>query len=346
MARERLAYLDGLRGVALVLMVVNHTARYWIGREMGWTRYHLIYLTTSVAGPIFLFLVGFVLPLSFDATQRPGLKYARRALGIVAAGYLLNVLVFPDESWVASNVLHTIGLAILFATPLLFVLHRPEVRYAIVVAAAVLYATFSRVFAPLTGWVETHPRLAEVWFYDFPLWPWMSLVLIGLVLGWGVRVRTDERERARYFAVLAVAGVVCLAIAVAWEVWTPGRAHLGFTRDYILNHHWIPSGATAAGVLGIIFVCLSAMYYLMAVRGFAFRPLVIAGQTALMLYFVHHFLVVTLVQRALGVVMTSWWVYWLSNALLMAALIGLAVGWQAVKRAWRARAAAKVSAAA
>ncbi|HUF91328.1 MAG TPA: heparan-alpha-glucosaminide N-acetyltransferase domain-containing protein [Candidatus Limnocylindria bacterium] len=346
MAGERLGYLDALRGLALVLMVVNHTARFWIGREMGWTRYHLIYLTTSVAGPIFLFMVGFVLPMSFDAAKRPGIKYARRALGIVAAGYLLNVLVFPEDSWIASNVLHTIGLAILFATPLLYVMHRRAVRYAIVVGAVVLYATFSQLFAPLTGWVERHPRLAEVWFYDFPLWPWMSLVLVGLVLGWGARARPDERERARYFAVLAVAGAVCLAVAVAWEVATPGRPHLGFTRDYILNHHWIPSGATAAGVLGVLFCSLAAMYYLMTVRGYRFRPLVIAGQTAFMLYFVHHFIVVSLVQRQLGIVMTSWWVYWLANALLMAALIALAAAWLAVKRAQRDRATVDASAAA
>ena len=344
MPRERLGYLDALRGVALVAMVVNHTARYWIGQDMGWMRYHLIYLTTSVAGPIFLFLVGFVLPMSFEAAKRPGLKYARRAVGVVGAGYLLNVLVFPEQSWLASNVLHTIGLAILLATPLLYVMHRPQVRYAMVALAVVLYATFSKVFAPLTGWVERHPKLAEVWFYDFPLWPWMSLVLVGLVLGWGVRARTDERDRARYFTVLAAAGVACLAAAVGWELWAPARPHLGFTRDYILNHHWIPSGATAAGVLGVIFLCLSAMYYLMTVKGFRFRSLVIAGQTALMLYFVHHLVVVSLVQRALGIVMKSWWVYWLSTALLLAALFGLAAAWLAIKRTRRSGAVVDVSA--
>lgn len=346
MVRERLVYLDALRGLALVLMVVNHTARYWIGQEMGSTRYHLIYVTTSVAGPIFLFLVGFVLPMSFEAATRPGLKYVRRALGMVAAGYLLNVLVFFQDSWRASNVLHTIGLAILLATPLLYVMHRPEVRYAIVVVAVVLYVTFSRLFAPLTGWVERHPKLAEVWFYDFPLWPWMSLVLLGLVLGWGARTHTDEHERARYFAVLGAAGVACLAVAVAWEVWTPGRPQLGFTRDYILNHHWIPSGATAAGVLGVIFVCHGIMYYLMTRRGHRLRPLVIAGQSAFLLYFLHHFIVVSLVQRALRIEMHSWPVYWLANALLMAGLIALAAGWLAVKRARRPRAAVDVSAAA
>jgi uncharacterized membrane protein len=346
MMGERLAYLDALRGMALVLMVVNHTARYWIGPEIGWTRYHLIYVTTSVAGPIFLFLVGFVLPLSFDTAKRPGLKYARRALGMVTAGYVLNVLVFSQDSWMAGNVLHTIGLAILFATPLLRVMHRPEVRLAIVVLAVVLYATFNRWFAPLTGWVERHPKLAEVWFYDFPLWPWMSLVLLGLVLGWGARAHTGERERARYFAVLAVAGAACLAVAVAWEAWTPGRPPLGFTRDYVLNHHWIPSGATAAGILGVIFVCQAIIYYLMTVRGHRLRPLVIAGQSAFLLYFLHHFIVVSLVQRALGIRMHSWWVYWLATAVLMAALIALAAGWLTIKRGRRPASAVDVAAAA
>jgi hypothetical protein len=335
MVGERLVYVDAVRGVALVLMVVNHTARYWMGPEMGSERYHLIYLTTSVAGPIFLFLVGFVLPMSFDAAKRPGSKYARRALGMVAAGYALNVLVFPQESWLASNVLHTIGLAILVATPLLYVLHRAEVRYATVVFAVVLYATFSGLFAPLTGWVARHPTLAAVWFYDFPLWPWMSLVLIGVVLGWGVRTHTEEHQRARYFAVLTAAGVACLAMTVAWEVSTRGRPLLGFTRDYILNNHWVPRGATAAGVLGVIFVCLGLMYYLMRVRRHRLRPLVIAGQSAFLLYFLHHFVVVSLVRRGLGIELHSWSVYWLANALLMAALIALAAGWLAIKRTRR-----------
>src|SRR2546425_9861821 len=60
----RLAFLDVFRGFALIVMVLNHTGRWWIGREMGWWRYWLVYGTVTVAAPIFLFLVGFVLPLS------------------------------------------------------------------------------------------------------------------------------------------------------------------------------------------------------------------------------------------------------------------------------------------
>ena len=60
----RLAFLDVLRGVALIVMVLNHTSRWWIDRQMGWSRYWLVYGTVTVAAPIFLFLVGFVLPVS------------------------------------------------------------------------------------------------------------------------------------------------------------------------------------------------------------------------------------------------------------------------------------------
>ena len=66
----RLAYLDVARGVALVLMVVNHTGRYWLTGTVE--SEPLIYLTTSGAGPTFLFLVGFVLPLSYRSSPAPG----------------------------------------------------------------------------------------------------------------------------------------------------------------------------------------------------------------------------------------------------------------------------------
>ena len=39
----RLQFIDGMRGIALILMVVNHTSRDWMDVGMGWARYHLVY---------------------------------------------------------------------------------------------------------------------------------------------------------------------------------------------------------------------------------------------------------------------------------------------------------------
>src|SRR5436305_72743 len=78
--RERLVFLDALRGFALIFMVLNHSGRWWQDRVMGWPRYYAIYVTMAVAAPVFLFLVGFCLPLS--GTREPAWpmlwKYAKR----------------------------------------------------------------------------------------------------------------------------------------------------------------------------------------------------------------------------------------------------------------------------
>src|SRR5688572_24208210 len=94
----RLTFLDGLRGVALILMVLNHTSRDWLSVQMGWPRYYLVYGSLILPAPIFLFLVGFCLPIPYH--RRPveepfgarAARYFRRGIGIVAGGYLLNFI--------------------------------------------------------------------------------------------------------------------------------------------------------------------------------------------------------------------------------------------------------------
>src|SRR5436189_549223 len=125
-ASGRQLFLDGFRGLALIFMVLNHTGRWWLERPMGWPRYHLVYLTVTLAAPIFLFLAGFCMPLSFlNSTVTRGerymsvaWKYARRGAQLVVAGWFLNLLVFPDEPLFAGGVLQTIGLSIIGLTAL------------------------------------------------------------------------------------------------------------------------------------------------------------------------------------------------------------------------------------
>src|SRR5262245_64843540 len=106
-AADRLVFLDALRGFALILMVLNHTGRWWQDRSMGWPWYYMIYVTMAIAAPTFLFLVGFCLPLSLARMRAEGpgqlaptlWKYARRGGRIILAGLLLNVLVFIADFW-------------------------------------------------------------------------------------------------------------------------------------------------------------------------------------------------------------------------------------------------------
>jgi uncharacterized membrane protein len=336
---DRIRFLDGLRGLALVLMVLNHTARWWIDRPMGWLRYQTIYVTVTLAAPIFLFLVGFCMPLALRGAGRRAIaRWARRALVLLAAGYLLNVVVFPEDPWFASGVLHTIALGILISIPAMALARSPAGPAALFLLAVVLYVGFAWSFPTLTAVVEAHPIVAEVFFSDFPPWPWLAVVLCGLALG-QVWLDTPAERRGRYVAVLGAAGAGALALFTALELTVGPAPHISFKRDFILNHHWTPRGLTLLWIAGAVLVLFAACYWLMEQRRYRADWLVTLGQTALMLYVLHQVVAYTVVNRLFGVSFTSWTYFWVATAAFVVALVYVGRGWATLRgRLWRRRA--------
>jgi uncharacterized membrane protein len=343
----RLAFLDVFRGLALIVMVLNHTSRWWIAREMGWWRYWLVYGTVTVAAPIFLFLVGFVLPLSLHrhagdiATPSRLWTYFRRGATIVAAGLLLNVIVFgsinlrslsPEDSPLAGGVLQTIGLSIIVMTPTAALLRFSWGQPALLGVALVAYLAFLAVYEPLKVWLPQHPLLALTLFLDYAPWPWMAIVLVGLVLGWSWRDFAARGEDARWFKAAAGIGAVVMALAVVAETIWPSAPRVGFTRDRVLNHHWIPGPITVLWILGSVLVMLALFYWLCEVKGWKPGFMIVLGQTALMLYFVHQVIAYTILgERGLNVSFHRWWQFWAANVGLILVCIVLGYAWQWIK---------------
>ena len=336
---SRLAYLDGLRGLALVLMVLNHTARWWIDIHMTWARYALIYVTLTLAAPTFLFLVGFCLPLalrpgsseSFGALAR---AFVPRGLRIILAGFLLNVIVFPDEPILSGGVLQTIGLAIVVMVPAMWLM-RVRGGMAVLLAVAIAgYVSFALAFETLAAFVTRHSTTGLMLFYDFPPWPWLSLVILGLVLGWTWldAHRRSREEGARYLAVCAIIGAVLVAVFLAWDWWMATEVRFGMKRDYILNRHWTPRGIALAWVLGSVLLMLAAAYWVWEVRRLRLRWLIVLGQTALFLYFIHQILAYTFVRNWLEWRFNTWPGFWVANAVFMVVLLALGTAWMNLKK--------------
>ncbi len=345
-ASERLVFLDALRGFALILMVLNHTGRWWQDASMRWSRYYFIYLTMAVAAPTFLFLVGFCLPLSLSRRRGAGglplllptlWKYAKRGGRLILAGLLLNVLVFPEDPFWSNGVLQTIGFGIIVAAPAGLFLRSAAARYLLVAVSVLLYLSFGWSYGPLDEWVRAHPASSRVLFLEFPPWPWVALVLFGLVPGELFVERSDPRGRSRYMLAMAAAGVLCIAWLFAYDWWAQTPNRWMFKRDFILNNHWTPRGAMAIWVIGMTFCLMALFYYLAEVRRLRMTWLVTLGQTALFLYFIHHLIVLTLVNQHLHLLFNNWWRYGLANLLLMFLLLGLGRAWLEVKRIYRER---------
>jgi hypothetical protein len=333
--RTRLAFLDVMRGVALIVMVLNHTGHWWIDRQMGWPRYWLVYVTVTVAAPIFLFLVGFVLPVSLHKNAaemtRPARVwgYVRRGLQIIGAGLLLNVVVFRDEPIYSGGVLQTIGASIIVMALLAPILRLRGGAGALLALALAGYVVFVAAHARIEAWVPQHPVAALIFFFDYAPWPWMCIVLVGLVVGWWWRETAARGPDAVFFVRLAALGGALMAFAVAAEWRWPSAPHVGFTRDLGVNNHWIPGPITAVWILGMLFVLLFLFYWLCEVRGWRPPWLIVLGQTALVLYFLHQIIAYTLVKQWLHVSFQSWATFCAANLALVLVCVGLGYGWKA-----------------
>src|SRR5262249_34804364 len=142
------------------------------------------------------------------------------------------------------------------------VLRRPGMRPVLLAAAVALYLAFAGSFAALTEWVRAHPTTSRIVFFEFPPWPWVSLVLVGLVLGDVWVGERDARSRARSMWLMLGAGVLCFAWMFGFDWWMQSANRWTFKRDYILNNHWTPRGVSTIWILGMLCVLMAAFYYL------------------------------------------------------------------------------------
>lgn len=182
----RLAAIDCVRGIALIGMVVYHTAfdlysdrliATDVVDDLGWKA-----LARVTAGA-FLFLVGIGLTLSTRNGLNPP-RYFRR-LGLIAGGAVLVSIAtwwFDPGTFVFFGVLHEIAAASVLALPFLWL---PSV-VALVAGAAVValpFAFTNPLFdTPALWWVglsTTEPATVDY----VPVFPWFGVVLLGLVAG-------------------------------------------------------------------------------------------------------------------------------------------------------------------
>jgi uncharacterized membrane protein len=182
----RLAAIDCVRGLALVAMVVYHTAFDLYADRLIATdifsdlRWETLARATAST---FLALAGIGLVLSIQGGLRPR-RYFRR-LALVAGGAAAVTLAtwwFDPATFVFFGILHEIAVASVLALPFLWA---PWVLTAAAGAAAIALPFFftSPVFdTPALWWVglSTTPPVTVDYV---PLFPWFGVVLIGVVLG-------------------------------------------------------------------------------------------------------------------------------------------------------------------
>lgn len=228
---SRRAYLDWLRGVAVLVMVEAHLFDSWTSAlDRSDRTYRWAIIIGGYSAPLFLFLAGIAVALAAGARLRKGstadeaaAKARRRAWQVLGLAFLfrLQALVisggaFP-QTLLKVDILNVMGLSMLMAAVVWTFVRRNAWRAAALVAAAVS-------FAMVTPIVRATPLLASLpyplaWYLEstpgsgaFSLFPWAGFLLVGGAVGlWLDAAQTDRDERQVVAALSVVGPLVALA---------------------------------------------------------------------------------------------------------------------------------------
>lgn len=299
---NRLLGLDALRGIAVLLMIEQHLGVWlWAGPAKGetMTDYPGLLVFNALGGgaaPAFVTLAGIGSSLLVSKRASPDRSLVLRGLAVMGFGYLLS---FMTPSWfdwrVSWFVLHLMGFGML-TTPL----WRRLPSSVLLGLAFVVLAATGFVQAWLSVPLELHndymagraPNSPEQWTAlrlavaeaQFPIFPWFSFYLTGLVCG-----RWVSEGKLDTIATLAsgVLGLGLCGVIVRGIVAAPKASVLG--RSIALNVPFFPASPTlVALLLAIVLIGIWAVLALERRRPISdHNPLITLGRASLTLLLVH-----------------------------------------------------------
>jgi uncharacterized membrane protein len=229
----RRAYLDWLRGIAVLIMIEAHTLDSWTRVEdRSRAGYTWAIIIGGFGAPIFLLLAGVALALAAGSRIRKGKTDAEAAALARTRGWQIFGLafLFRLQSWVISggglqtllkvDILNIMGVSMLLAA-VLWGLGWNRWSRAILLAAATAAVAMLTPLIRETSLLTPVPDPLE-WYLrpspgrtTFTFFPWGGFLLAGAAIGvWLDATRTDVEER-RVIAALAAIGPVMAAAGYA-----------------------------------------------------------------------------------------------------------------------------------
>ncbi len=316
-ARNRVEYIDGLRGVCVVAMFYAHTTTAWLATELRdgtyWARAMAI---AGVVAPTFLFLAGLSIAIVADRERAAGVdprtsqqRIFKRGLEILATGYALHFAFFAlagfEGKWLRIfkvDVLHCIGLSMMVFSKVAWPSGKTNVRAGLAFLALPLLSSVAYRL-PIEHWLP--PGLASYFTTRgslalFPFFPYAGWVALGLfVAPWWLAASKDPRKELRF-------GVALLAAAASFYLASKAAGRLYYRFD--LDSLGIDLATDPPQVKGLLHLFwMKAAYVFLAFslalftrtlwRARAAKPLLLFGKRSLFAYCAHLIIIYPLIGR-------------------------------------------------
>lgn len=320
-ALHRLAALDWMRGLVMVLMALDHAdAIFNSGHRAPFDDTNLLYrgtlpdaaqfLTrwvTHLCAPTFLFLAGTSLALSLGRRRERGESDGSLDRHLLLRGSLIALLDPLVMTWsfggggIVFQVLWAIGVSMI----LMVALRRLGTRWILCLALLILLSgeLLAACSRPLRGLVpdlvfgasidlrfpRVGPHPLQQLLMLYPVLPWLAMLMLGWVLG----CRLREKGPVASERIFLVSGMIALCVfAVLRGLNGYGNMFLPRADHSVLE--WLhvskypPSLTFATLELGIMCLVLSGLLRLgRGGRVRPWNPFLVFGQTALFFYLLH-----------------------------------------------------------
>jgi uncharacterized membrane protein len=291
---SRRAYLDWLRGVAVLIMVEAHTLDSWTRTaDRGRTDYTWAIVVGGFGAPIFLFLAGVALALAAGSRLDKGMsetdvsaRARRRGWQIFGLAFLfrLQSAILGGggvRSFLKVDILNVMGVSMLGTAGLWGLVHSVAWRVVLLTTAAAATAMLTPIVRAMA--LDWLPDPIEAYFKPVPtfsgftLLPWGGFVLAGAAIGlWLDRARTPSAER-RVIVWLALLGPALAAAGYGMSLLPP---------IYRETNFWTSSPTFFVLRVGVLVAAIPLAYaWTLMIRGRS--PLQELGIASLFVYWVH-----------------------------------------------------------
>jgi len=189
----RYLFIDNLRGIAFLLMIIHHIF-YFKDVSNGYTTSYAdnIFVKSSgtVARTLFIFLVGLSLSISDKTKKKSIKKRIKRSSEILVNALIISFMtyMFYPEFFIRFGVLHFISLASLLGS--YFVDKKKLTIICMFIFALIKPLSFNNPLIDTITGAKINYNMMDY----FPLFPWFGLVLFGIFFGQNTDLSKIEKR--------------------------------------------------------------------------------------------------------------------------------------------------------
>ncbi|KAA0222371.1 DUF1624 domain-containing protein [candidate division KSB1 bacterium] len=312
LARPRLDAIDWLRGLVMVIMVLDHT-RDFLGassvnpRDVNDSALFLTRWITHFCAPIFVFLAG--VSAFLYASRGRGKSEISRFLLTRGLWLVFVELVVMRFAWTFSvqvdfiflQVIWAIGVSMITLAGLVYLPRKAIAVFALVMIAghnlldgirAESFGAASWLWMMLHEPGFVHPSEGKTLFMLYPLIPWIGVMAAGYVFGPIMLMEARQRRKWTFSlglgATLLFVGLRAANVYGDPAAWTPQDNWLATSLAFINCEKYPPSLLFLTMTLGPALMALAGVHEL---KGKLARMVVTIGRTPFLFYVVHAFLI-------------------------------------------------------